>query len=105
MKLQGSSINKTGSKYSPTPVIYNQALFKMGATNLPVAANFARPILAGSSFTLLMETETCFHFQLSNNRNGYVFLFWQQMDMETKTCVFPFHHSLKLAMETEIKSI
>ncbi len=33
MKPQGSSINKPGSKYSPAPVIYNRALFKMGATD------------------------------------------------------------------------
>ncbi len=36
MKPQGSSINKPGSKYSPAPVIYNRALFKMGATD-PIA--------------------------------------------------------------------
>ncbi len=34
MKPQGSSINKPGSKYSPAPVIYNWALFKMDATGL-----------------------------------------------------------------------
>ncbi len=35
MKPQGSSTNKPGSKYSPAPVIYNRALFKTGATDLP----------------------------------------------------------------------
>jgi hypothetical protein len=34
MKPQGSSINKPGSKYSLAPVIYNQSLFKRGATDL-----------------------------------------------------------------------
>jgi hypothetical protein len=35
-KPQVSSINKPGSRYSPGPIIYNQSLFEMGATDLCV---------------------------------------------------------------------
>ncbi len=36
MRLQGSNLNKPGSKYSLGPVLYNLVLFKTGATYLPV---------------------------------------------------------------------
>jgi hypothetical protein len=36
MKSQGSNLNKPGSKYSLSlaPILYNEVLFKMGATDL-----------------------------------------------------------------------
>ncbi len=50
MKPQGSSINKPGSKYSPAPIIYNQALFKMGVTDLTHVVDYF--ILGHKKFTL-----------------------------------------------------
>jgi hypothetical protein len=38
MKPQESTLNKPGSKYSPGPVLYNLALFKMGATGAHIRA-------------------------------------------------------------------
>ncbi len=51
---------------------------------------FCPPHFGGIIFCTIdhrqMETETRFCFRLSNNGNGYVFLFWRQMDMEMETC-------------------
>jgi hypothetical protein len=36
MKPQGSNLNKLGSKYSSAPILYNEELSKMDATDIKV---------------------------------------------------------------------
>ena len=52
MKPQGSNLNKPGSQYSLAPVLYNEVLFEMGATDLSIIFSD----VFGSAFNLV----TCF---------------------------------------------